>query len=643
MAEQEKMLINATQPEEVRVALVKGNHLYDLDIDCPFDVKKKGNIYVALITRLEPSLDAVFVSYGSKRQGFLPVKEISPEYFNKPVKEGEKPSITSLLREGQQLLVQVDKEERGNKGAALTTFITLAGCYLVLMPNNPNSGGISRRIEGDERDELKGVLSDLTFPEGMGLIIRTAGVGKSREELQADLDMLCNQWNAISQAYTTQVAPCLIRQEGDVIIRSIRDNLRKPIGEIIIDDHVSYVKVKQYIEQVKPDFLPNLKLYNSPIPLFNYYQIESQIESAYQREVPLLSGGALVIDRTEALVSIDVNSAKATSGANIEATAFNTNLEAADEIARQLRLRDLSGLIVIDFIDMSSVKNQKEIENRLKEALGADRARIRVGRISRFGLLEMSREHLRLTLGEAAQETCPCCAGRGKVRSIQSHSLSIVRLIEEEALKEKTTEIQVQLPVEMATFIMNEKREFILNIEKRHHVSVLIIANPYMQRPQYHILRSKEDNSGKSKKPSYTLIQQPELNVVRAAENTKSDEPAIKLSSNQLSTSNKGGLKQLWLRLWNNLFGVTTTTPAAENTVTSVPLNIASQEKKIQHRRRRGQHPHGRHPGGTSSTNTQNPQQQKKPRPAMSVPFRPGPRTDAPKKKENIHEGSSES
>jgi ribonuclease E len=552
----EKMLINATQSEEVRVALVKDNHLYDLDIECPSEVKKKGNIYKAIVTRREPSLDAVFVEYGSKRQGFLPLKEIAPEYFNKRANQSEdaKPNINALIREGQELLIQVDKEERGNKGAALTTFITLAGCYLVLMPNSPSSGGISRRIEGDDRDELKETLNALELNEDMGLIIRTAGVGKSQDELQGDLDMLCNQWHAIKHAYTTQLAPCLIHQEGDVIIRSIRDNLRKSIGEIIIDDQISYVKAKQYIEQVKPDFLPNLKLYNNTIPLFNFYQIESQIETAYQREVALPSGGALVIDRTEALVSIDINSAKATSGSDIEATALNTNLEAADEIARQLRLRDLGGLVVIDFIDMSSSKNQRDVENRLKEALKADRARIQVGRISRFGLLEMSRQRLRLSLGETAQEVCPRCEGRGTVRNIQSHVLSIIRLIEEEALKDKTAEIQVQLPVEMATFIINEKRDFILNIEKRHGVHILVVANPYMQSPQYNIVRLKEDNVGKNKKPSYSLIQQPELDIVQADHySTKIDEPAVKSYANhQPEKQKKAGLLK---RLLNTLFG----------------------------------------------------------------------------------------
>ncbi|QDP73394.1 Rne/Rng family ribonuclease [Legionella israelensis] len=554
----EKMLINAIQSEEVRVALIKNNHLFDLDIECPSEIKKKGNIYKAIVTRREPSLDAVFVEYGAKRQGFLPLKEIAPEYLSKHPDEfgDEKPPVTALIREGQELLVQVDKEERGSKGAALTTYITLAGCYLVLMPNNPHSGGISRRIEGEEREELRETLNALNLPEEMGLIIRTAGVGKSQEELQDDLNMLCNQWQAIKQAYDSELAPCLIHQEGDVIIRSIRDNLRKSISEIIIDDQVSYIKAKKYIEHIKPEFLPHLKLYNSTIPLFNYYQIESQIETAYQREVLLPSGGALVIDRTEALVSIDVNSAKATSGSDIETTALNTNLEAANEIARQLRLRDLGGLVVIDFIDMSSSKNQREVENRLKEALQADRARIQVGRISRFGLLEMSRQRLRLSLGESAQEVCPRCEGRGTVRNIQSHALSIVRLIEEEALKEKTAEIQVQLPVEMATFLMNEKRNFILNIEKRHGVSAIIIANPYMQTPQYSITRLKEDNVGKSKKASYTLIQQPEVHFVSAKENVKHDEPVVKAFSGRLSGKQQqaGFIK----RLWSSLFGGST-------------------------------------------------------------------------------------
>jgi ribonuclease E len=559
MSTMEKMLINATQDEEVRVALVKDNRLFDLDVECPAEAKKKGNIYKAVVTRREPSLDAVFVEYGSKRQGFLPLKEISPEYFNKKPKEDEKLPVTTLLREGQELLIQVDKEERGTKGAALTTFITLAGCYLVLMPNSPHSGGISRRIEGEERSELKEILQSLTLSDDMGVIIRTAGVGKNPDELQADLDMLCNQWHAIKQAQKTELAPCLIHQEGDVITRAIRDNLRKSIDEIIIDEQTAYIKAKQYIEQVKPEFLPHLKLYNNPTPLFNLYQLESQIETAHQRHVLLPSGGALVIDRTEALVSIDINSAKATSGADIESTAVNTNLEASDEIARQLRLRDLGGLVVIDFIDMSSTKHQRDVENRLKEALKADRARIQIGRISRFGLLEMSRQRLRLSLGEATQETCPRCEGRGHVRNLQSHGLSLVRLIEEEALKDKVVEVQVQLPVEMATYIMNEKRQAITDIEKRHQVHVVIVANPYMESPQYQITRVKEDNSGKNKKPSYALAKPPAVEPARTKPTAAPDKPIVQAYSGQsaLRPDEVNVLK----RLWRSLFGASNSTP----------------------------------------------------------------------------------
>ncbi|WP_058492777.1 Rne/Rng family ribonuclease [Legionella worsleiensis] len=626
----EKMLINAMQTEEVRVALIKNNQLFDLDIECPGEVKKKGNIYKAIVTRREPSLDAVFVEYGSKRQGFLPLKEIAPEYLSRNPDDfgDEKPPITTLIREGQELLIQVDKEERGNKGAALTTFITLAGCYLVLMPNNPRSGGISRRIEGEERDELRETLNALTLPEDMGLIIRTAGVGKSQEELQDDLNMLCNQWQSIKQAYNSELAPCLIHQEGDVIIRSIRDNLRKSISEIIIDDQISYIKAKQYIERVKPEFLPNLKLYNSSIPLFNFYQIESQIETAYQRQVMLPSGGALVIDRTEALVSIDINSAKATGGSDIEATALNTNLEAADEIARQLRLRDLGGLVVIDFIDMSSSKNQRDVENRLKEALQADRARIQVGRISRFGLLEMSRQRLRLSLGETAQEICPRCEGRGTVRNIQSHGLSITRLIEEEALKEKTAEIQVQLPAEMATFIMNEKRNFIRDIEKRHGVCVVIVANPYMHSPQYSITRLKEDNVGKSKKPSYTLIQQPELQVATSDKDAViHDEPAVKSFTEQ--QTKKHSQNSFIKRLWTGLFGGQTESAPTSLEYAKKPQsrhqNQSRQATKGQSGERRQQNnPHRRRRSGgnqqqrtnavspAAAATTTNPNQQRK-------------------------------
>ena len=529
----ENMLINATN-EEIRVAMVKDQYLFDLDIERFTAVKKKANIYKGRITRLEPSLEAAFVEYGSKRQGFLPLKEIAPEYYNKNTPEkdnNEKPNIKALLKEGQEIMVQVDKEERGTKGAALTTYITLAGCYLVLMPNNPKSGGISRRIDGDERDDLKAKLQTLELPQGMGMIIRTAGVGKDLEELQWDLEFLLNQWQAITNAFDKQPAPFLIHQEGDVIIRSIRDNLRKSIDNIIIDDQSAYVKAKRYIEQVKPDFVSHLQLYNDAVPLFNRYQIESQIETAHQREFHLPSGGSLVIDRTEALVSIDINSAKATGGKNIENTALSTNLEAADEIARQLRLRDLGGLVVIDFIDMSASKNQREVENRLKEALKPDRARIQVGRISRFGLLEMSRQRLRLSLGESTQSACPRCHGRGVIRSVHSHALSLIRLVEEEALKDKTQEIQLQLPVEIATYILNEKRDSILQIEKRHNVSIMILPNPHLESPQYHLQRAKIDGRRKPKS-SYELVTEPEIDIIREEQPQKQHSQIAAVDSN---------------------------------------------------------------------------------------------------------------
>lgn len=585
----EQMLINATQPEEIRVALVKDNHLYDLDIECPAEIKKKGNIYKAVVTRREPSLDAVFVEYGAKRQGFLPLKEISPEYFSRAVQDDEKKSISTLIREGQELLIQVDKEERGNKGAALTTFITLAGCYLVLMPNSPRSGGISRRIEGDDRDELKETLNALDLHEDMGLIIRTAGVGKGQDELQADLNMLLHQWNSIKNAYNTQPAPCLIHQEGDVIIRSIRDNLRKSIDEIVIDDQIAFIKARQYIEQVKPDFLPNLKLYNSSIPLFTFFQIESQIETAYQREVLLPSGGALVIDRTEALVSIDINSAKATSGSDIESTALNTNLEAANEIARQLRLRDLGGLVVIDFIDMGLSKNQRDVEQRLKEALKADRARIQIGRISRFGLLEMSRQRLRLSLGESAQDVCHRCEGRGTVRNIQSSSLSILRLIEEESLKEKVVEVQVQLPFEMATFIMNEKREVINSIEKRHSVHVVVISNPYLQAPHYLIQNIKETSAGKNKKPSYSLIQQPEIDAPHThLTGKKIAEPVVKPYDSQIRLP--GTTSNIFVRLYNQLRALLRTRPVKSTAQLNSRRNVNYQKPSTENANKRSAH-----------------------------------------------------
>ncbi|QDY41632.1 ribonuclease E [Candidatus Pantoea soli] len=489
-----RMLINATQQEELRVALVDGQRLYDLDIESPGHEQKKANIYKGKITRIEPSLEAAFVDYGAERHGFLPLKEISREYFPANYNAHGRPNIKDVLREGQEVIVQIDKEERGNKGAALTTFISLAGSYLVLMPNNPRAGGISRRIEGDDRTELKEALSALELPEGMGLIVRTAGVGKSAESLQWDLSFRLKHWEAIKKAAETRPAPFLIHQESNVIVRAFRDYLRQDIGEILIDNPKVLELARQHIAALgRPDFSSKIKLYTGEIPLFSHYQIESQIESAFQREVRLPSGGSIVIDSTEALTAIDINSARATRGGDIEETAFNTNLEAADEIARQLRLRDLGGLIVIDFIDMTPVRHQRAVENRLREAVRQDRARIQISHISRFGLLEMSRQRLSPSLGESSHHVCPRCSGTGTIRDNESLSLSILRLIEEEALKDNTKEVHAIVPVQVASYLLNEKREAVSAIEKRQGgVRAIIVPNDQMETPHYSVLRVRK-------------------------------------------------------------------------------------------------------------------------------------------------------
>ena len=487
-----RMLINATQKEELRVALVDGQRLFDLDIESPGHEQKKANIYKGKITRVEPSLEAAFVDYGAERHGFLPLKEIAREYFPDDYVFQGRPNIRDILSEGQEVIVQVNKEERGNKGAALTTFVSLAGSYLVIMPNNPRAGGISRRIEGDERTELKEALSSLDVPEGVGLIVRTAGVGKSPEELQWDLKVLLHHWEAIKQASQNRPAPFLIHQESDVIVRAIRDYLRRDIGEILIDSQKVFEKAKEHIKLVRPDFINRVKLYQGEVPLFSHYQIESQIESAFQREVRLPSGGSIVIDVTEALTAIDINSARSTRGGDIEETALNTNLEAADEIARQLRLRDLGGLVVIDFIDMTPVRHQREVENRIRDAVRQDRARIQISRISRFGLLEMSRQRLSPSLGESSHHICPRCQGTGKVRDNESLSLSILRLIEEEALKENTKQVHTIVPVQIASYLLNEKRKAISNIEKRHNVDVIVAPNEAMETPHFSVFRLRD-------------------------------------------------------------------------------------------------------------------------------------------------------
>ena len=529
-----RMLINATHKnEELRIALASGQHLYDLIIESTTRGQKHSNIYKGRVTRIEPSLEAAFVDYGEERHGFLPLKEVARSCFKPSYTDsGKRPTINEVLDEGQELIVQIDKEERGNKGAALTTFISLPGSYLVLMPNNPRAGGISRRIEGDERSDLRENLSSLNLPEGMGVIVRTAGSGKSFEELQWDLDILLKHWESIRKVTDNRPASFLIYQESNTIIRAVRDYLRKDIDEVLIDHPDVYEEITNHIRLVRPDFIHRVKLYKDPTPLFTRFQIESQIESAFQREVRLPSGGSVVIDHTEALVSIDINSARATKGGDIEETALTTNLEAADEIARQLRLRDLGGLIVIDFIDMTPTRNQREVEERLKNALSMDRARVQIGRISRFGLLEMSRQRLRPSLGESSQISCPRCLGQGTIRGIESLALSIIRIIEEHALKENTAQVQAVLPIEIATFLLNEKRQAIMGIEERQKVSVVIVPNPHFMTPHYEVerIRLSDLNEHDARVISYKLAIKPEIELATSSQTAvrSNQEPAIK-------------------------------------------------------------------------------------------------------------------
>ena len=553
-----RILINATQREELRVAIVDGQKLYDLDIEVPSREQKKANIYKGVITRVEPSLEAAFIDYGSERHGFLPFKEIARSYFTEEALQAEgRPDIKTAIKEGQQVIVQVDKEERGNKGAALTTFISLAGRYMVLMPNNPRAGGVSRRIEGDDRSAIREIMSQLAVPEGMGLIVRTAGVGRSLEELQWDLDYLLQVWSAILKASDIRDAPFLIYQESNLIIRALRDYFRNDVGEILIDNAEVYAEAEAFIKQVMPNNLRKLKLYQDGTPLFNRFQIENQIESAYRREVTLPSGGAIVIDHTEALTSIDINSARATKGGDIEETALNTNLEAAEEIARQLRLRDLGGLVVIDFIDMTSSRNQREVENRLREVLKIDRARVQVGKISRFGLLEMSRQRLRPSLGESTQIVCPRCQGHGTIQSVESLSISILRLVEEEALKDQTARVVVQLPVKVAAFLLNEKRKSINDIEGRTGADIVIIPHPGMETPHYKVERVRM-----SEAPISTAQRSYEMAEVTDdydytpdafLPETKTEEPAVRLITPPTPTPVKKAGKEEPVGLLNRI------------------------------------------------------------------------------------------
>jgi ribonuclease E len=507
------MLVNATQQEELRVALVDGQKLFDLSIEIPSKEQKKANIYKGRISRIEPSLEACFVDYGAERHGFLPLKEISKDYFRQK-SDGGRTNMRDLLSEGQEVIVQVEKEERGNKGAALTTFISLAGRFLVLMPNNPRAGGVSRRIEGEDRDQMRQVMDELVIPDSMGAIVRTAGVGRAAAELQWDLDNLKSQWEQIDAATKDRPAPYLVYRESDAVTRSLRDYLADDIGEVLVDDDATFATAQEYMTRfMPPEAQKRLKRYTDDIPLFTRFQIESQIESAYGHKVELPSGGSIVIDYTEALVSVDINSARATRGSDIETTATNTNLEAADEIARQLRIRDIGGLIVIDFIDMESPKNQRDVEDRLRDAVKMDRARIQIGRLSRFGLLEMSRQRLRPSLGESSHLVCPRCTGIGSIRSVESMTLAILRLIGEEARKDKTAQIIAQVPVEVATYLMNEKREWMRTLEDKSSVDLMIVPNPHIQTPEYSIKRVRTDEVElpENKVLSYKMPERPQV------------------------------------------------------------------------------------------------------------------------------------
>jgi ribonuclease E len=511
--------------------MVDGQRLYDLDIENRTREQKKSNIYKGKVTRVEPSLEAAFIDYGMERHGFLPLKEISREYFKKGAGNGGKVRVQDALKEGQEVIVQVEKEERSNKGAALTTFISLAGRYLVLMPNNPRAGGISRRIEGEERADLREAMRGLDIPEGMGAIVRTAGIGRATEELQWDFNYLLQLWNTITDESKKARAPHFLFQESNVIVRAIRDYLRQDVGEVIVDSEEAYNLAAAFIGTVMPDFTSKVKFYQDEIPLFNRYQIENQIETAFCREVSLPSGGSIVIDVTEAMISIDINSARATKGGDIEETAFNTNKEAAEEIARQLRLRDVGGLIVIDFIDMLNSRHQKEVENKMRDALEVDRARVQVGRISRFGLLEMSRQRLRPSLEETMSRTCPRCKGQGTIRGTRSLALSILRLVEEEAQKEFSREIRAIVPIPVATFLLNEKRKEILAIESRNNIQVTVLPNTEMQTPDFEVVRIRNQDADSSDF-SYKLaneLSKPEEEVISEANAPQAlAKPAVK-------------------------------------------------------------------------------------------------------------------
>ncbi len=627
--------------------MVDGQKLYDLDIETPSREQKKSNIYKGKITRIEPSLEAAFVEYGSERHGFLPLKEISPSYFSRTA-EGGRVNIKEVLREGQEVMVQIDKEERGNKGAALTTFISLAGRYLVLMPNNPRAGGVSRRIEGEDRSELRDIMADLAIPDTMGLIVRTAGVGKSGEELQWDLDYLLRLWTAIEEASRQQAAPFLIYQESNIIIRAIRDYFRQDIGEILIDDPAVYQQGRDFMQQVMPQNLNKIKLYQDNVPLFSRYQIESQIETAFQHEVRLPSGGAIVIDHTEAMVAIDINSGRATKGSDIEETALNTNLEAADEIARQLRLRDLGGLVVIDFIDMTPARNQREVENRMKDALKMDRARVQIGRISRFGLLEMSRQRLRPSLGEFSEVVCPRCEGHGHIRTVESLALSILRLIEEEGSKDRTAQVIVQVPVDVASFLLNEKRSVISMAEARHGTRVMLIPNPAFVTPHYEVKRLRADEVEEMSRDgaapaSYQLMSLPAAITEQdtTARKIIAEEPAVKGvmpstpapmsaqsgSATDTDTQSKASEGGFIKRLWTNLFGGNQTTTASNTQTSADSATVAPRRRAEPQKKQSSRPPRGEQQSRTQANpNNQTQAQGQNPGQGQTKPRRDNPR-----------------
>lgn len=631
------MLINATQAEEVRVAIVNGSVLDNLDTEILGKEQQKANIYKGKITRIEPSLEAVFVDYGGERHGFLPFREISKLYHKKSpgavetsttnenpsdvegnVAEAvERVSLRERFTEGQEIIIQVEKEARGNKGAALTTYVSLAGCYLVLMPLNPTAGGISRRIDGEERAELREVLSQLTIPEGMGVIVRTAGVGRDIKDLQWDLDFLVQQWHAIEKAANERTAPFLIYQESNVVVRAIRDHLRPDINEILVDSPKVFEDVNTYVRMMRPDYIARVKLYNDSIPLFSRFQIESQIENAMQREVRLPSGGEIVIDHTEALISIDINSAKATKGGDIEETAFQTNLEAAEAIARQLRLRDIGGLIVIDFIDMSVLRNQRAVEQKLKEALEVDRARVQIGKISRFGLLEMSRQRLRPSLSSARDIVCPRCLGQGTIRGVEVLALNMIRLIEEEAIKDSTVQVILEVPSEVATYLINEKRQAIVDIERKHHIRVILLPSAHLETPNFVISRTKKEESGNGDEPaSYTLASKPGIpksSYTNPAATPRSNAPAVSNMNLSMAPQQRKGILK---RIFSSILG----------SEESAQYEVKEQPQQPVHRTHTHVHQHNRNnnqqrsSGGQNRNNRGRNQQRRQQRPKANTP-----------------------